>query len=194
MEGISDGNRERLQKAILLLLDEIELVADELNNRGTRALQSRDYDSARKVIEIATRLGGFRDQVVALQKELDEVFKPSLRSRRRRGPGSRKPRLPRGLRTLEKLFRRPILEALVESGGSAPSKEVLELVEKKMEKTLTPDDYKTLQSKRTLRWQNTARWCRQKLVEEGLMKSDSPRGVWEISEKGRSALETGKGL
>jgi hypothetical protein len=28
------------------------------------------------------------------------------------------------------------------------------------------------------------------LVREGLMRSDSPRGIWEISDAGRKAVET----
>ena len=27
------------------------------------------------------------------------------------------------------------------------------------------------------------------MVKEGLLKADSPRGVWEISDKGRAALK-----
>jgi hypothetical protein len=30
------------------------------------------------------------------------------------------------------------------------------------------------------------------MVREGLLKSDSPRGIWEISERGRKALQEGK--
>jgi hypothetical protein len=30
------------------------------------------------------------------------------------------------------------------------------------------------------------------LVKEGLMRADSPRGIWEISEAGRRSLEVGE--
>lgn len=33
-----------------------------------------------------------------------------------------------------------------------------------------------------VRWWNAAQWCRNTVVREGLMKSDSPYGIWEISE------------
>ncbi len=33
-----------------------------------------------------------------------------------------------------------------------------------------------------VRWWNAAQWCRNPVVREGLMKSDSPYGIWEISE------------
>ena len=39
-----------------------------------------------------------------------------------------------------------------------------------------------------LRWRNAAQWARNSMVNDGLMKNDSPRGVWEISDKGRNFL------
>ncbi|KUK31071.1 MAG: Uncharacterized protein XD63_1668 [Thermoanaerobacterales bacterium 50_218] len=38
------------------------------------------------------------------------------------------------------------------------------------------------------RGRNTAQWCRYTMVSEGLLKPDSPRGVWEITETGRKQL------
>jgi len=43
-----------------------------------------------------------------------------------------------------------------------------------------------------VRWRNTAQWCRHTMVQEGLLKRDSPHGIWEITEKGRQALEAGE--
>ncbi|WP_052297133.1 winged helix-turn-helix domain-containing protein [Marinithermus hydrothermalis] len=110
-------------------------------------------------------------------------------------PSKRKTRdrLSRGLRTPENAFRQPILEALVELGGSAPVNDVLERVQQKMAHVLNEYDYQPLPSDpRSARWRNTAQWCRNALVREGLMKSDSPYGIWEISEQGREALRLAK--
>jgi len=49
-------------------------------------------------------------------------------------------------------------------------------------------DWQILSNGRSIRWRNTARWARQWLVREGLLTSDSPRGVWEITEAGRAHL------
>ena len=38
------------------------------------------------------------------------------------------------------------------------------------------------------RWRNAAQWARNSMIHEGLLKADSPRGVWEISDQGRRAL------
>ena len=42
----------------------------------------------------------------------------------------------------------------------------------------------------TPRWRNAAQWARNSLVREGLLKNDSPRGVWEISDIGLERLNT----
>lgn len=134
------------------------------------------------------------EKVKALQREwasfTSRGVQPSgQRVRRRKGK-----RFPRGRRTPEEAFRRPILEALVELGGSAPLREVLKRVEGKMASTLTPHDREPLPSDpKTLRWKNTAQWCRNTLVREGLMKGDSPHGLWEISEAGREWLRQNAG-
>ena len=38
------------------------------------------------------------------------------------------------------------------------------------------------------RWRNAVQWARNSLVREGLFKADSPHGIWEISDAGRSQL------
>jgi restriction system protein len=41
----------------------------------------------------------------------------------------------------------------------------------------------------TPRWRCTAEWMRNSLREEGLIPDDSPRGIWEITDKGRQWLK-----
>lgn len=38
------------------------------------------------------------------------------------------------------------------------------------------------------RWHNTACWCKYSMVIEGLLSNDSPRGIWEITDKGKNFL------
>ena len=101
-----------------------------------------------------------------------------------------KGKLPKGLKQPEDAYRRPILEALYELGGRASVSDVLEVVEKKMKPLLTEIDYQTVPSGE-IRWANTAKWERRTLVEEGLLKSksESPKGIWELSDKGFQELE-----
>ena len=66
-----------------------------------------------------------------------------------------------GKRTPEDAFRRPIFEAIVELGGSARVRDVLDKVEQKMKGILNKFDYMSLPSEHErVRWLNTAKWCR----------------------------------
>ncbi len=185
-------DRNEVHIAFEILLEEIEQVANSINDAGAEAFQKGAYDEAHQMIEIAKRLTEFRERVKALQDEWRSIFTgyaPEGRVRRRKRPK----RLKRGLRTSEDAFRKPILKALVELGGRAEMSKVLDLVERKMRGILNDYDYQPLPSDpNTIRWRNTAQWCRNTMVREGLLKSDSPRGIWEISERGRRALQEGK--
>jgi hypothetical protein len=188
-------NSNEVNTAFEILLEEIELVANSLNEDGAAAFKTGSYDVARRLIDEAARLAGFREKVKALQKEWGSLvvnqpsYGLSVSYASGKATGS-KARLPRGLRTPEDAFRRPILEALVELGGEANLNEVLDLVGAKMKAILTRYDFEPLVSSPKLpRWRNTAQWCRNKLASDGLMRSDSPYGIWAISEEGRKALQ-----
>ena len=174
-----------VNEAFEILLEEIVAAANALNEEGAEAFRAGDYNKAKSAIEKVTRLAEFREKVKTLQKEWLGLFAGVPRQKRRTSRKARR-RLPRGLRTREDAFRRPILEALAELGGGAPISEVLDRVEHKMKGVLNEYDREPLPSDpRSIRWRNTAQWCRNTLVREGLMKADSPYGVWEISEQGR---------
>lgn len=68
--------------------------------------------------------------------------------------------------------------------------EVLDHVEGMMKDQLNQYDYQTIPSNpKIIRWRNNANWARLVLVQEGYLASDSPRGVWEITEAGRHWVE-----
>ena len=98
-------------------------------------------------------------------------------------------RISKGLRTPEPAFFRPILQALSDLGGSAKRSDVFNVLEPSMRGVLQPIDYQILSSEaEQVRWQNSAQWARNLMVKEGLLQSDSPVGIWEITEKGRTFL------
>lgn len=180
--------------AFEIVLEEVESVVDSLNDDGSAAFQRGDYEAAKSLIEDATRLTDFRTKVRNLQKEWENLFsaKTPLRSRIPSEPSKRNytTRLKRGLRTNNDAFRIPILEALVELKGSGTVVQTLDRVAEKMKTILNDYDRQPLPSQpKITRWNNNAQWCRNILVQEGLMKADSPRGIWEISEKGKTALK-----
>lgn len=188
-------NQNEVHIAFEILLEEIEQVVNGIHQAVNEALRAGRFDEARLSLAHAEKLAQFRERVKGLQQEWHTLFvaspapitRPPARSRR----GQR--RLPRGLRTPQESFRRPILEALLELGGRAPMNEVLRRVEEKMREVLSEYDRRPLRSGQ-IRWRNTAQWARYTLVQDGLLRHDSPQGVWEISEAGRRALESGQVL
>lgn len=97
-------------------------------------------------------------------------------------------RLPRGVKTPTKAYYRPILQTLIDLGGKASVHEVLIRVEKAMEAFLNEKDRQPLISNpNELRWANTAKWARKRMtmMQPPLLKPDSPKKIWEITETGR---------
>ncbi len=82
-----------------------------------------------------------------------------------------------------------ILQSLIELGGSARGDEVIERVGKRLDKILTRADREMLPSGTDVRWRNRIQWQRYNMARQGLLRDDSPRGTWAITEKGREWLE-----
>ena len=83
-----------------------------------------------------------------------------------------------------------ILESLVELGGRAQRDKVITRVGEKLESTLTPADKQLLKSGMDVRWKNRVAWQRLNMVKQGLLRENSPRGVWEITDSGRKWLNS----
>lgn len=182
-----ENNPTSVVAAFEMLLEEIEAEIDFVNRVGARAFEARDYDKAKEALERAAQVTGFRDKADALRREWENLFAreedeegtESHAARRNLG------RLRRGLRTREEAYYRPILEALQSMGGSAQMSQVPDRVLQSMRGTLKDVDYEPLASEPDMpRWKNAAQWARNSMVKEGLLRNDSPRGVWQISEAG----------
>lgn len=85
----------------------------------------------------------------------------------------------------------PILEVLEESGGQAPSNDVIDALEEKMGGLLAKRDRERLKSGE-VRWRNRARFARLRMKERGLISDSSRRGVWAITDLGRKYLVLGQ--
>ncbi len=98
-------------------------------------------------------------------------------------------RLAKGLRTPESAFVIPILKALDILGGRGQLQQVLEQVGETMKAQFRDVDHQALKSDPSRpRWNNTAQWARNSMVDEGFLRRNSPRGVWELTENGRKHL------
>lgn len=187
-----ENNPSNVSSAFEMLLEEVEAEIDFVNGVGSKAFAGRDYDKAKEALERSGTLTAFRDRVAALRREWDEMAAAAERDEdeetrvRRRNLG----KLRKGVRTPESAYYRPILQALDQMGGSGKVSEVLDQVGKIMKPALKKVDYDPLSSDPNHpRWRNTAQWARNNLIHDGLLKADSPRGVWEIGDKGREMLK-----
>ncbi len=182
---------DRIDNAFDILVNEIEEDIKKLKSDGTTAFDENDYELASKIAEDAKIIINFKDDVKKLSEKWNNLcekkLKPSAINYARNRHTNK---LQKGLRTPQKDFRLPILEVLFEMGGSGNRKDIIKNVYEKMKDKLNRYDHQYLESSpETPRWYNTIQWCRLSLVKEGLLKSDSPYGIWEISEKGLDILK-----
>lgn len=119
-------------------------------------------------------------------EDFSEPISPHRRSRKRRSR-SKGMRAPAGSLLPETEYEDPILRALVEMGGRGPTSEVVDRVGVIIGDRLTDLDQEVLASG-DVRWRNRVQFTRLKLIEEGLMAKDSPRGTWEITDDGRARV------
>lgn len=95
---------------------------------------------------------------------------------------------PSGIRTPEHTFILPILQTLETAGGEAETGSVLEGVLDRMRHILKPSDFETTQTSGQPRWKVSIYLARSIMVRQGLLRNDTPRGIWAISDLGRRYL------
>jgi hypothetical protein len=153
--------------------------------RGEAPLeQATIFLSSRRLKSHARPLEDSVDDVVTVALDaLDQLrgVKPSKAEKP--APTSKK----KGDKLPQREFRIPLLESLIHLGNEAPAKNVRELMEKKMAPRLSAADYEKV-STGDPRWWNAICWERNDMVKEGLMRSDTERGVWGISANGSMVL------
>ena len=86
----------------------------------------------------------------------------------------------------------PILEQLVARRGRGHATEITNAVGEQLADRLTELDKLPLDSGE-VRWRNRVQFTRLRLKERGLLASDSPRGIWEITPAGVAYLESNRG-
>ena len=114
--------------------------------------------------------------------------KEAQRQKRSSQSPTRLKRAARGSLLPQAEYELPLLESLLELGGSGPASEVIDRVGSKLNGRLTAADRATLASG-DVRWRNRVQFVRIGLVKEGLIARKSPRGTWEITSAGRERLQ-----
>lgn len=181
-------------EALVLLSETLTEEEARIRDEGAEAMKSGAYDTATDVIDFAKQLLAFQEKVSTLADEWEEIEN----ARDAATPEVQKivskkffGKKRKGIITTQDEYCQPLLEVLVEMGGSGATDEVLDHLGVKMKGILKPVDYESHKSDdKQIRWRNTAQWARNKMVNtDGRMKKGSPRGIWEISDKGRKWLE-----
>lgn len=171
-----------MEEAMELLQDEVESEVERANRRGGAAFAKGDHKQVAAELKRAEALMALQERLNEMREAFPSLFTPDAPANGR---------LPKGLKTKQEAYRQPILRALVELGGKASLDDVLGRVYDEMKDQLNEYDLRPMPSdESTPRWRNTAQWARNSMHAEGLLKSDSPRGIWEISEAGRAALKS----
>lgn len=83
--------------------------------------------------------------------------------------------------TSRAVLREHIIKSLHVLGGSAHITDVLDQMGKDLEGKLLPGD---LEKRKTgdVVWRNNSCWERFRMVTDGILKANSPKGIWELSE------------
>jgi restriction system protein len=187
------NRQSEVPDAFEILLEEIEGEIDFVNDIGSQGFEHRDYERAKEALEFAGKMTAFRDKIISIRKEWDLITSIPVAQEvaNERPKGISKRSLKNGVRTPEAAFFKPILETIVELGGSGKVSVILNKLEPKVKSFLKEVDHEPIGSKPCeSRWRNTARWARNTMINEGLLKPDSGRGIWEISENGKQYLKS----
>lgn len=172
--------------AFELLLGEVASALAAIREDGAQAFRQGDSAGVRALDARAEAVKGFLADLRAKQKEWKRLISGPARPQK---PGRKTKRVAKGTRTPQEAYRVPILRALVAMGGEGSTRDVLARVYADMKPHLKPVDLRRLSSdNRMPRWRNAAMWERNGMKEDGLLRADSPRGTWAITEQGRMYL------
>ncbi len=183
-------DNKNLDASFEKVIAEIKDLIVGINKEAEKFLKENNYEAVKKVISNAEKVQLILSNIESARLDLGDLLKDQTLLKKNVITGGKKLKkeLKKELKTPQKEYKRPILEALVELGGRAKLKDVLDLVYEKMKDRFTPYDLSLYPVSGQVFWKFNAQQCRFRLVGEGLLKKDSPNGVWEITDKGREEL------
>mgnify|MGYP006293432099 CR=1 FL=1 len=162
-------------------LDSVNVsVPDDLRRLKTglaQELTHRDRAEEKRT-ELLSGLTAIVDELQAMGEPIRTTTK-TTGSRRRRSRSSQ---------TVYPELREALIEVLRDKGGSAPAGEILDEMAVRLDGKLGPEETKILNDGRPS-WRYKTYTVRGQLIEEGILKDDSPMGRWELSLTGDSNAE-----
>ncbi len=188
--------QSKVPKSVDEVIKEIESFEKEVQKIGRQAFKQGEYIQTKILIESATRMNTLKKSFNELGMELSDVFSDAEAQLKNLPAGKTRTstkRIPRGKKTPEDAYREPILNALSELGGKGTTSEVLDKVYEQLKDVLNQFDKQPVPSVPSQqRWRHTAQIVRNKMMNEGLVKKNSPRGIWEISTAGTKTITPNK--
>lgn len=176
-EDTSIADQEAQLKAIAKAVDQLEKtgvpVPDTLRGEKTRlaAALAVHADAKQALAQLADE---FQDILKDLRERLGQAA--AAPEPKPRGKRSKLPKTP------QKVLREHIIQALKHIGGRARVPDVIQQMKQQLEGTLLPGDMAWRDATNEAAWENNAKWERFQMVQDGLLRRDSPRGVWELGE------------
>lgn len=145
-------------------------------------------DTPSSVLRRMLQLNEPADDPAAVEQQHEaRARKPKASSPKRRSSAQKskgRTRAPSGTLLPENRYEQPLLRALVEAGGQAPYRELVEAVGRELKGELMPADLENLSSG-AIRWHSRLQFVRLRLIERGEMDRAAPRGIWRVSDAGR---------
>jgi hypothetical protein len=176
-EEVSVVEQEAQLRAIAKAVEQLEkagvAVPDPLRAEKTRLAASLSIHTDAKQA-LAHLADEFQDILHDLLERLGQ--NPPALEPKPRGKRSNLPKTPK------KVLREHILRALKKFGGRARAGDVLDQIERQLEGKLLEGDLAIRRDGKTLAWRNNAQWERLRMRHEGILRADSPNGIWELEE------------
>jgi hypothetical protein len=162
----------------------IAKAVDQLEKSGVPVPDPLRSEKTRLAVALAVQADA-KQALAQLADEFEDILK-DLRERIGPTPATTEPR-PRGKRsklpaTPHAVLREQIVRALQKLGGSGRVAEVIEEMGRQLEGRLLPGDLVWRATTNEPVWQNTAKWERFQMTQDGLLRRGSPRGIWELAE------------
>jgi hypothetical protein len=170
--------KEKLLKEISRSIEKLEKIGipvpDQLRSLKTSLVAELAIreEINRTFEDLANGFDGIlKDLYIRLEKPIEQTNRSNVRKKRSSQP-----------KTDREVLRKEIIFALKSLGNRGSPQEVEEIMEQRLKGKLLQRDLEHLTTGELV-WRNNAEWERLRMVKEGVLKKDSPRGIWELNKE-----------
>lgn len=182
-------NTNEIKLSFKVLNDVLDEAINNVNVQGSIEFANGEYTKADVLLKRANEINSIQENLNKLETDVEKILVDSLVSKIVKDEDyihiskRFKDRLKYGLRTPQRKYRLPILEALIKCDGREKTGKVLSFVFELMKDKLNEHDLILIRANEP-RWRNAAMWERKNMVLDGLLSDKSPNGIWEITQDG----------